>query len=422
MPVSYPNSVKTFTSLTDGMDNVLAAHHNDNYAETTAIETELGTNPKTITDGTAPAASPTSVAQYLDMVATALKTIMGSANWYTTAAAIMKAIGTAKGDLITFTGSGVSVRQGVGADTQILVSDSAQTNGIKWAFPTLNLSDGEVINGKISPSVSSGSITLALKTLAGNDPSTSSPVYFQIGNAIRTVSTTLSVTVSAGSTNPFNAGSAELGTKEIDFFPCFSYVSTSSAVAIGFSRIPYGRLFSDFSTSSTAEKYAPFSTAPAATDNVINFGRFAATVSTGSTYSWSVPTYTNANLIQAPIRETRSLVWAPVWGDGTMTFTTVTVAFANYQIVGRHIKVELFANGTTGGSATNIIRATLPINIKNPTVAITGAVADGGSFLGGLVVTNTGTPNVLEAKRYDAANFGLGAGRYVNINGTLLLA
>jgi len=45
---------------------------------------------------------------------------------------IHNAIGTAKGDLIAFTAQGVPVRKAVGADGQIIVADSTQTDGMAW--------------------------------------------------------------------------------------------------------------------------------------------------------------------------------------------------------------------------------------------------------------------------------------------------
>jgi len=51
--------------------------------EIVAIQTELGVNTKTITEATTPTATPTSVAEYLDMVATQLKAIIGGTHWYT---------------------------------------------------------------------------------------------------------------------------------------------------------------------------------------------------------------------------------------------------------------------------------------------------------------------------------------------------
>jgi len=44
---TYPTGTKTYTDKTDGVDTVLAADINSVQAEITAIETELGTNPRT---------------------------------------------------------------------------------------------------------------------------------------------------------------------------------------------------------------------------------------------------------------------------------------------------------------------------------------------------------------------------------------
>ncbi len=46
MSASYPNAIKTFTVKQDGVDDVMADHVNALQYEITAIETELGTNPK----------------------------------------------------------------------------------------------------------------------------------------------------------------------------------------------------------------------------------------------------------------------------------------------------------------------------------------------------------------------------------------
>ena len=46
MAASYPSAVKAFATLTDNVDDILAAHQNDRALEITAIETELGTLPK----------------------------------------------------------------------------------------------------------------------------------------------------------------------------------------------------------------------------------------------------------------------------------------------------------------------------------------------------------------------------------------
>ncbi len=46
MAADYPNAIKTFTVKQDGVDDVMADHVNALQYEITAIETELGTNPK----------------------------------------------------------------------------------------------------------------------------------------------------------------------------------------------------------------------------------------------------------------------------------------------------------------------------------------------------------------------------------------
>lgn len=53
--------------------------------------------------------------------------------------AILKSLGTTKGDIIVFTASGSPVRLGVGADGQIILADSEETAGIKWGNPPASL-------------------------------------------------------------------------------------------------------------------------------------------------------------------------------------------------------------------------------------------------------------------------------------------
>jgi hypothetical protein len=216
---------------------------------------------------------------------------------------------------------------------------------------SFNAPQGFLINGKIVPSVASNNLTVAIKGMDGNNPSSTNPVYVRIGDTIRSITAALSVTKNAG-TNWFNAGSAELATKGIDYFVYLGYNATDGVV-IGFSRIPYATLYSDFSTTSTNEKYCAISTITnaAAGDNYENIGRFAATLSAGAGYTWSVPTFTAANLIQRPIYESRNTDFglaitaaggSPTLGNGTFV--------GKYRLVGRTVKVE---GKLTWGSTTS---------------------------------------------------------------------
>ena len=236
------------------------------------------------------------------------------------------------------------------------------------AHPTYNLSlniaplyapQGFLINGKISVTDAAG-ITVAIKTLAGTDPSATDPVYCRIGDTVRTISSALSVAKADG-TNWMNAGSAELATKEIDYFVYLGYNATDGVV-IGFSRYPGANSYDDFSATTTNEKYCAISTitTAAATDYYEVIGRFAATLSAGAGYTWSVPTYTAKNLIQRPIYETRLLDWVPTTSASAGTYTTTSLDYAKYKVSYATVKVDLVVTGTTSSTPQNI-RASLPL-------------------------------------------------------------
>lgn len=221
---------------------------------------------------------------------------------------------------------------------------------------------GYLINGKLSVTDAAG-ITVAIKTLAGTDPSVTDPVYVRIGDTVRTISAALSVAKADG-TNWMNAGSAELATKEIDYFVYLGYNATDGVV-LGFSRI-VANSYGEFSATTTNEKYCAISTITnaASTDYYEVVGRFAATLSAGAGYTWSVPTYTAINLIQRPIYETRWLDWVPTLVVSGGTAPTYTATFQNkYKISGNSLYFNSTwsnASGGTAGAGANRLYALLP--------------------------------------------------------------
>ncbi len=221
---------------------------------------------------------------------------------------------------------------------------------------------GFLLNGQIVPSVASNHLTVAIKGMDGNNPSASNPVYVRIGNTVRTITSALSVTKNAG-TNWCNAGSAELATKEIDYFVYLGYNATDGVV-IGFSRIPYAGEYSEFSATTTDEKYCAISTITnaAAGDDYEVVGRFAATLSAGAGYTWSVPTFTNINLIQRPIYETRILYGTSVaTGSGSMGIATDESRTYAYVVRGRNVHFVYFVSiGQFNGTPNNLYYSTLP--------------------------------------------------------------
>lgn len=279
---------------------------------------------------------------------------------------------------------------------------------------------GTVHNGKLSVTVAGNNLTVALKTLAGGNPSASDPVLVCIGGSWRAIAAALSVTKNAG-TNWCNAGSAELATKEIDYFAYLGYNATDGIV-IGFSRIPGGRVYSDFSTTSTNEKYCAISTitTAAATDEYVVIGRFAATLSAGAGYTWSVPTFTAANLVQGPIYETRYLSWAPKAGASAgMTFTPTSVTTARYKVSRYNYQFEIDVTGTTSGVGATDCLSTLPFTCAAGGFG-GGAFLNDGAFVSGAYYLNGGTASI-DFIRYNYAAWGIGVGRRGMAQGTVAI-
>ena len=318
------------------------------------------------------------------------------------------------GTTITFTTAPVSGSVLL-AFYQYSVANSANADTVDGLHASyfFQAPQGYLLNGKIVPSVSSDNLTVALKTLAGNDPSSSDPVYCRIGDTVRQITSALSVTKNAG-TNWFNSGSSELATFEIDYFVYLGYNDTDG-VTIGFSRI-IGRKYEDFSATTTDEKYCAISTITNADadDYYEVVGRFASTLSAGAGYTWTVPTFDAGNLIQHPVNETRILEWQPTYsGSSSLTYTSVTEASKEYKVTGDRVYIILSAGGTTGGTTSTTIGATMPFtnntdNFRFPAFAGDSSVGGGAGY--------SLASNVLNVRKYDASNWGLGTGRYIAVN------
>lgn len=171
----YPSSIKTFTnpgqaSTQDTPGVYHDVQHGDANDEINAIETELGVAPKTITDNVAPAASPTSVAQFLDMVATHLKAISGGANWYTTIGTSLSSIvstvtshlsdttthGTT-GDIVGTSDSQVLTNKDLTATSNSFTAASTTQSGVSEIATSTETTTGTDATRVISPDGLAGS-------------------------------------------------------------------------------------------------------------------------------------------------------------------------------------------------------------------------------------------------------------------------
>lgn len=251
---------------------------------------------------------------------------------------------------------------------------------------TTNAPRGYLLNGKISVADTAG-ITVSLKTLAGNDPSASDPIYVRIGDSVREITSALSRALADG-TNWFNSGSSELATKEVDYFAYVVWDSNSSAVGLSFARIPGANLISDFSATTTNEKYCAGQSDFTSTDEVEVIGRFAATLSAGAGYTWTVPTFTASNLIQRPIYETRWLDCLPTIAVSGGTAPTYSSSTYRYRVIHDRVQYTLNNRNTSGGTAgagANAITWQLPFD---PSATVSD---DSGGLGHGMNYENAGT-------------------------------
>jgi len=283
-----------------------------------------------------------------------------------------------------------------------------------------SIRNGGLINGFIRVTVASNNLTVAISTSSSSqvDPTASNPVYVWIGNTLRSITGAMNSSIPDGF-NTFNSGSSELATKEIDYFVYAQWDNSENTVNIGFSRIPYARISTDFvannESNGTNEKYFRKTGADLTlqtTDLFVNIGRFAATLSASPSHNWSVPSFTSANLIQEPIYESRVLNWQPTYSaSGSMTWTSVTTTRAFYKLQNDIVHIEIYALGTTGGSAASELRLTLPFSAgsSNQQRPGCGQAIDAAGLSGAHFINN----NVLNTARYDNGNYGLGGTRGV---------
>ena len=242
---------------------------------------------------------------------------------------------------------------------------------------TIKAPQGFIVNGKIQRTVASNNLTIALKTIAGTDPSTSNPVYCRIGDTIRKVTAALSITLNAG-TNWFNAGSTPLATNEVDYFIYLGYNATDG-VTLALARHANVRVYSEFSTTTTSDKYGAVSTVThaASTDEYEVIGRVNATLSAGAGYTWSVPA--TSVVVNRPIFHTRWLTFTVKIRAGTTdpTLGSGGTNTGKYQITNDQLKMlgnwQFGSSGMAAGTGTYYIESPFVADVNVGTsLPITG--------------------------------------------------
>jgi hypothetical protein len=223
-------------------------------------------------------------------------------------------------------------------------------------------SNATTVEHDVETYYSYSTLTLTLQTLDGNTPTPANSIFIRIGDVVRSITSALTWSLGSG-TNWANSGSAELATKEIDYFIYAGWNTTNSAVQILMSRIPYATLYSDFNYTATNEKTVFGYANATGSDSLVNIGRFAATLSAQiNGYTWTVPTFTAANLIQRPIYETRWLTIAPVITttnvDNGTGSTQPTIGYARYMITGNRVIMKMECTNAVKNGAGDYIQWT----------------------------------------------------------------
>lgn len=110
----------------------------------------------------------------------------------------------AKGDLIVGTAADTLAKKAVGADGYSLVGNAADTDGLRYLPPGVGFS---LINGYLDWSAAASALTVSIKGLDGNAPSTTNPVYAWVRNATVTTGVLTLVKITAATTAVMSSGS-----------------------------------------------------------------------------------------------------------------------------------------------------------------------------------------------------------------------
>ena len=258
---------------------------------------------------------------------------------------------------ITFTGSNPGVQQTVDGATSLTILPNVgywvNTDGTNWFTYGQNfgqlvgsmMSYGAIVNGTIVESNTSNAVTFALKTLAGNDPSTSDPVLIAFRNAtqtlgnyvFRSVTSATSLVISAGSTLGAPTGSVAFdislvlfddagtirigainlaGTGDSSIYPLAQSPTVASSTAEGGAGAADSSKTFYTGTAVTSKAYIPFAQA-----------RYTAGLSTAG--NWNVDPKLQLYGPGVPIPrslDAREIPYGPkAWVTWTMSGSTVTV-------------------------------------------------------------------------------------------------
>lgn len=138
--------------------------------------------------------------------------------------------------------------------------------------------EGFLINGRISVSVASNNLTVAIKGMDGNDPSGSNVVRARLDNVTREITSALSVTLNSG-TDWFNLGASGHSAKPVYFYVSLLWNSSGSDVRLAFHRVMKDYTCALYSSTANTEVYLAATGAFSSSDKIYPIGMIYATLS-----------------------------------------------------------------------------------------------------------------------------------------------
>jgi len=227
------------------------------------------------------------------------------------------------------------------------------------------LGDADFFQYSISRTVSGGNLTVSLLNFEWNTPTPTKPVKIMIWGVLRTITSALTMTIPWGIVSFFNAWSAELATKEIDYFIVLLYDSGTSSVKLWMTRAALGSIASNWiaaSVNQTSEKvlYDSYWNNSWWTINsssiVEHIGMFNAISS--AWYVWSIPG--TSVIINKPINETRFLDYTPtVTWNGTVP-TWAAGSSYKYKVIPHGVIIDNYTWYSSAGTSNTNVQVTLP--------------------------------------------------------------
>jgi hypothetical protein len=238
--------------------------------------------------------------------------------------------------------------------------------------PILKEADGSVLNATFSPSIATDDLTLALKTLSADDPSTDNFVQATIGGEILSITSALSITITDAMGDIFSWDGRKIQGNDSQLFVYL--INNNGTAQIGVSPSPNRR------TVATNYYDAGGQTGSAGFSNIVMSGTRNATntcavvgrvnVKQEDDNTWVSPTI--SCIVNRPIYETDWLDWTPDLTIGNPDLSKFDVA--TYQIVSNHLffffkEDDATLSGTAGALKFSLpvapIQAHVPVSMNN---------------------------------------------------------